>query len=245
MTPRRFGFFRVRADIRYALQQLHRRPALSAVVILSLALGIGANTAIFSVVNAVMLRELPVEDPGNLLAFQYRQPGGGWPAPLDHTHSGRGSLDSAGRQAGLSISWPSFTYMRSRAIHSSLAGFVPLGMSDRPAAVVNGEPMFVDADMMTADCFPLLGVAPILGRRIAPGDETPGAARVGVISYRFWNRVWARSRSAVGSTMTLNGVPVTIVGVAPASFSGIEIGRTPDMWIQMGPTFGLTPWGVP
>jgi len=245
MTPHHFGLSRVPSDIRYALRQVRRHPALAAVVVLSLAIGIGANTAIFSVVNAVMLRDLPVRDPSRLLVLQYLQPSGEWLPAFDHTQSGRGSRDSTGRVLGMSVSWPSFTYMQSRARLSTLAGFVPLGMVDRSAAVVRGEPLLVDADMVTAGCFPALGVTPAVGRGILPDDERPDAARVGIISDRFWNRAYGRGRDALGDSIILNGVPVTIVGVAPPSFEALEIGRSPDIWIQMGPRAGLTPWGTP
>ncbi|MGE5358078.1 MAG: ABC transporter permease [Bacteroidales bacterium] len=230
-------------DLLYGLRQIRRNPALTAIIILSLALGIGANTAVFSVVNALMLRDLPVKDPGRLVAFQYREPEGEGPKSLDHTHSGRGSEDSAGRSVNLSISWPSYLYMRDRARSVALAGFVPLGMFDRPTAVVNGEPMFLDADMVTPQFFPAVGVSPALGRFVQASDEPPDAPRVGVLSYRFWNRAFGASRDALGKTIVLNGVSVTIVGVAPASFTGLELGRMPDLWIQMGPQAGLTPWG--
>lgn len=244
MEASRSGHSVIPNDVRYALHQMRRHPALSAVVVLSLAIGIGANTAIFSVVNAVMLRGLPVRDPSRLLVLQYSQPGE-WPPAIDHTHSGRGSRDSAGRPVSLSVSWPSFVYMQSRAKLSTLSGFVPLDGVDRTAAFVRGEPFLVDADMVTAGCFPALGVAPVLGRGILPEDERRESARVGVISDRFWNRAYARSREALGDTILLNNVAVTIVGVAPPSFEGLEIGRSPDIWIQMGPQAGLTPWGTP
>ena len=236
-------FFRLPNDVRYGFTQVRRNPGLAAIVILSLALGIGANTAIFSVVHAVMLRELPVPEPDSLLAFQYTQPPGEWHAAIDHTHSGRASRDAEGRPVSLSISWPAFSYLRSGARLSTVAGFVPLGMVDKPAALVNGQPTLVDAEMVTADYFPTIGLAPILGRGIVPSDEQPAAPRVAVISYAFWNRAFAASRTAIGSTLIVNTVPVTIVGVAPAGFTGLEVGRTPDLWLQMGPQAGLTPWG--
>jgi predicted permease len=231
-------------DLHYGLRQFRRSPILAAVVVGSLALGIGANTAIFSVVNAVMLHDLPIHEPGRLMVLQYVEPEGGFTGALDHSHSGRGSRDRTGRSVGLSVSWPSFTYLAPRARSSKLAGFVPLGMFNRPTATVKGEPMFVDADMVTADFFPVLGVAPALGRVIATEDEKPGAPRVGVISHEFWRRVFAGSRDALGASILLNGVSVTIVGVAPQSFRGLENGRSPDVYIQMGPQPGLTPWGV-
>jgi predicted permease len=232
-------------DIRYGIRQMRRAPALAAIVVLSLALGIGANTAIFSVVNAMALRGLPVTDPARLMVLQYLEPKGDAPAALEHSHSGRSSQDSEGRTVGLSVSWPMFTYLRERArTLAPLVGFVPLRTSDTLAAVVNGESMFVDGDMVTADFFPAVGVAAIRGRLIRPDDERPDAPRVAVISERFWERAYARNPGAIGNAMTLNSVPVTVVGVLPASFTGVETGRSPDLWMQMGPQPGLTPWGV-
>jgi predicted permease len=222
---------------------MRRNPAVAAVVVLSLALGIGANTAIFSLVNAMALRDLPVTDPARLLALQYIEPKDP-PPELDHSHSGRSSQDSLGRSVGLSISWPSFAYLREHTrTLAPLAGFVPLGMFNKPAAVVNGEPMFLEGDMVTAGYFRAAGVSPIRGRLIQQDDEKPDAARVGVISERLWDRAYARNADAVGGTITLNGVPLTIVGVLPSSFTGLDPGRASDIWIQMGPRAGLLPWG--
>jgi macrolide transport system ATP-binding/permease protein len=116
-------------------------------------------------------------------------------------------------------------------------------MFDKPVAVVDCEPAFIDADMVTSGYFPALGVSPVLGRAILPEDEKPSAPRVAVISDGFWRRAYGRSRAVLGKTLVLNGIDVTIVGVAPTSFTGIEIGRSPDVWIQMGPRRGLIPWG--
>lgn len=231
-------------DIRFGIRQIRRAPALATIVVLSLALGIGANTAIFSLVHAMVLRDLPIKDPARLMVLQYFEPEGETPAVRKHSHSGRGSQDTEGRAVGLSISWPMFTYLREHTrTLAPLVGFVPLGMFDKPAAVVNGEPMFVDGDMVTADYFPVVGVAPIRGRAIQPDDERPDAPRVAVISEQFWTRAFARSDMAIGSVITLNGVPVTVIGVVPASFTGLETGRSPDLYVQMGPMAGLTPWG--
>lgn len=232
-------------DIRYGIRQMGRTPALAATVILSLALGIGANTAIFSLINAIVLRELPIRDPARLMVIQYLEPKGDVPASLEHSHSGRSGHDSEGRTVGLSVSWPMFRYVREHTrTMAPLAGFAPLGMVNRPAAVVNGESMFVDGDMVTAGYFPAVGIAPIRGRVIVPDDERPDAPRVAVISERFWERAYARNDGAIGNTLTLNGVPVTVIGVLPASFTGLEVGRLTDVWIQMGLRPGLTPWGA-
>jgi len=231
-------------DVRYAFRQMRRAPALASIVVLSLALGIGANTAIFSLVNAMVLRDLPIKDPARMMVLQYLEAKGDTPAALEHSHSGRSGGDSEGRTVGLSVSWPMFTYLREHTrTMAPLVGFVPLGMFDRPAAVVNGESMYVDGDMVTADYFPVIGVTPVRGRVIGPDDERPDAPRVAVISERFWERAYARNAAAVGHTITLNSVPVTVIGVVPASFSGLETGRSVDLWVQMGPRPGLIPWG--
>ena len=138
MTPRQFALSRAPGDVRNAVRQARRHPALAAVVVLSLAIGIGANTAIFSVVHAVMLRDLPVRDPSRLLVLQYVQPSGQWLPALDHSHSGRGGRDSTGRIVSLSVSWPSFTHMQSRARLSTLAGFVPGGVGSALIPLVVG-----------------------------------------------------------------------------------------------------------
>ena len=231
-------------DVRYGIRQMRRTPALATIVVVSLAIGIGANTAIFSLVHAMVLRDLPITDPARLMVLQYLEPAGDAPAVLEHRHSGRSSQDGEGRIVGLSVSWPMFAYLREHTrTMAPLVGFVPLGMIDKPAAVVNGEPLFVDADMVTADYFPVVGVAPVRGRVILPDDEKPDAPRVVVISERFWARAFARDAGAVGSTISINGVPATVIGVLPASFTGLETGRSCDIWIQMGPQPGLTPWG--
>ena len=245
MTLNREAVTGILHDIRYGIRQMQRTPALAAIVVLSLALGIGANTAILSVVNAMLLRDLPIKDPARLMVLQYLEPKGDRPAALDRSHSGRASQDSEGRAVGLSVSWPMFTYLREHTrTLAPLVGFVPLGSSDDPVAVVNGESILVDGQMVTADYFPVAGVAAIRGRVIRPDDERPDAPRVAVISERFWERAYARHAGAIGHTMTLNGVQVTVIGVAPASFTGLETGRSPDLWVQMGPQPGLTPWGI-
>jgi len=223
---------------------MRRAPALASIVVLSLALGIGANTAIFTLVRAMVLRDLPITDPARLMVLQYVEPAGATPAVLEHSHSGRSSEDSEGRTVGLSVSWPIFTYLREHTrTLSPLVGFVPLGLVDKPAVVVNGEPMFVDGDMVTADYFPAVGVAPLRGRVMVPDDERPDAPRVALISERFWARAYGRNAGAIGNLITINGVPVTVIGILPASFTGLETGRSLDLWVQMGPQPGLTPWG--
>ncbi len=170
---------------------MRRAPALAAVVVLSIALGIGANTAIFSVVYAMALRDLPVKDPGRLMVLQYVEPKGETPAALEHSHSGRSSQDSEGRTVGMSVSWPMFTYLRERTrTLAPLAGFVPLGMIGKPVAVVNGESMSVDGDMVTADFFPAVGVAAIRGESSC--QMTSDRMRRG----------WPRSANGSGSART-------------------------------------------
>jgi len=232
-------------DVRYAVRQCRRSPGLAVVVVLSLALGIGANTALFTVVNAVMLRGAGVFDPASLVAFGWLEQKKAIPDQIMDSQSGRNTEDAAGRPIGLSFPYPSCTYIRAHArTLSYVAGFAPLGMFNRASAVVRDEAMFVDGDMVTGDYFAALGVAPALGRVISHEDENPAAPRVGVISDGFWTRVFARDPSVLGTTITLSRVPVTIVGVAPRGFEGLETGRSPDIWIPITLQATLAPWGI-
>jgi putative ABC transport system permease protein len=180
-------------DLRYALRTLVRWPGFTAVVVLTLALGIGANAAIFSVVNAVLLRPLPYADPDRLV-FVLGTPTDG---------------DSA--KVGSSSSYPDFADLRERTrSFSQLAAF-----SVRQTTVTGKafEPAIVSGAPVTANLFPTLGVTPLLGRLFGADDDRPGAARVAVLSYEFWQQRFNGNPNAVGSSISVNGTPTTIVGV--------------------------------
>jgi putative ABC transport system permease protein len=186
-------------DLRYALRTLVRWPGFTAVVVLTLALGIGANAAIFSVVNAVLLRPLPYADPDRLVVVLG--------TPTDG--------DSA--KVGASSSYPDFADFRARSrSFSQLAAYsvrrtTVTGKSFEPA-IVSGAPV-------TANLFPMLGVSPFLGRTFLNEEDRPGAAPVVIVSNEFWQQRLGGNPNVLGSSLSLNGQPATIVGVMPPRFA--------------------------
>jgi predicted permease len=219
-------------DIRFGFRMLLKAPGFAAVAILTLALGIGANTAIFSLINAVMLKSLPVKDPQQLVLLQWDD--NKWPSKFSQT----------GWDSRYSFSYPTFEDFRAQKdTLSSAFAWVPLGFNDQNTTVgINGEPTVANGQMVTGEYFSGLGVTPLLGRAITEPDENPGAARVAVISYAYWSRRFGQDRSIIGRGITLNGVPFNIVGVTPPSFYGVQVGTEPDLWIPFDDKQNLRPW---
>ena len=219
-------------DLRYALRGMRRNPVFAATAVICLALGIGANTAIFSLFNAVMLRALPVSHPEQVVFFQYARDEGSL-SGLRDTSSGYGRS-----------SFPYATFEAFRDHSRTLAGVFALASSgidgNGVTLDVDGRLVTTDAEMVTGGYFPTLGVAPILGRPIAEADTQPGAPAVAVIGYRLWQREFGGDVSTVGRNVRINGMPFTIVGVTPSGFAGIH--DVPDVWVPLRPSFGLRPW---
>jgi putative ABC transport system permease protein len=197
-------------DLRYALRMLLRAPGFSAAAMLSLALGIGANTAIFSIVNAVFLRRLPVAAPERLVRL----------------------YTSDTRNPGLNpTSLPNFRNYRdeSRQVFSELAAYdwAPLNLAS------GGEPEMLFGQVVTANYFATLGVTPILGRGFRPAEEE-SAEPVAILSHGLWTRRFAGEPGIVGRTIELNGLAFTVVGVAPREFTGLDTGVRPELWVPLG-----------
>jgi predicted permease len=216
-------------DLRFALRQLRHAPGFALIAVMTFAMGIGANAAVFSVMNAVVLRYLPVADPDRLV-FLHTQ---GQPASASQT-----GFDDT------SLSYPVVEALRAeRAIFSELIGFVPLGTGQ--TAVRHGsdaETAWVD--MVTGNFFTGLGVRLASGRGLTLDDERHQAAAA-VISDGYWARRFGRGPSAIGQTLHVKGVPFTIVGVTGAEFGGVEHGQATDIWIPMLDRPELRPWGRP
>jgi predicted permease len=199
-------FADLRADLFYALRVLRRSPAFAAVAIVSLALGIGANALVFSVVNSLVLRPLPIADPARVFSIQSR-----------------------GGMAGQS--YPNYVDLRDR--NDSLEGLVgyriaPLSV-EGPAGTVRSW-----GYLATGNYFDVLGVNPVIGRFFhAEDDRRPGASPLVVLSYDEWQSRFAGSPSAIGSTIRINRLPYTIIGVAPRGFRGTELFYQPAMWVPM------------
>jgi predicted permease len=180
-------------DLKFGVRMLARNPGFTAVAVLTLALGIGANTAIFSVVNGVLLNPLPYRQPDRLVA-----------------------LYSHNQQFGnYSISYPNFLdWVRDNRSFSALAAYRQESFS----MTGRGEPEPVPAEMVSASFFPLLGVKPVIGRAFAPEEDQVGAAPVALLSSGFWKRKFGGSHEVLGKAITLNGTDYTIIGVIPSAF---------------------------
>jgi predicted permease len=207
-------------DVRYGLRALRRSPGLTTIAVLSLALGIGANTAIFSLINAVMLRELPVNKPGQLV--------------LLGTGRAAGSTDDFARTS--LYSYPFYREMRQKnQVFSAVSAVLSLTFNSMHGAV-NGsgslEPM--DVQLVSGTYFSMLGVEPILGRAFTRADDEPaGGHPIAVISHSWWKRRFALDPSVLGKTVTLGSTVYTIVGVTPPEFFGTTVGQSPNLWIPL------------
>jgi predicted permease len=212
-------------DVRYGLRQLRRNPGFTTVVILSLALGIGANTAIFTMIDTVLLQSLPVTNPGQLVLLNSGVSTG--------TYSG----DPAFIGRWLDLSSDAYQYfVRHNQSFQGVAAF----RSGRdhlevrwPGTKASGQAERRDGQLVSANYFSVMGVAAALGRVFEPGDDLLRARPVAVISYPYWQRRFHGDPSAVGRAVDLNGAPFTIVGVTPPEFFGERVGQPPDFWLPL------------
>ena len=219
-------------DAKYALRMLLKSPGFTAIAVLTLALGIGANTAIFSLMDAALLKMLPVKSPQQLVLFTWDD--NKWPPKYSQT----------GFQSRFSFSYPEFEmFQRENKSLSNVFAFAPLGSSDENTAItINGEASLANGMMITGDFFSGLGVTPLLGRAITNEDEDKGAPRVAVISYAYWTRRFARDPQIVGERVNVNDLPFTIAGVMPPSFYGVQPGANPDIYMAFDDLPNLRPW---
>ena len=201
-------------DLKFGLRMLAKNPGFTAVAVLTLALGIGANTAIFSVVNAVLIRPLPYKDPGQLVLVMERLPTI-TPKPIP-------------------LPAPDVVeFQRDNLTFQNVAGFQSIHME-----LSGGEqPQLISASRVSSTLFPLLGVPPLLGRTFSTGEDQPGRL-VAVLSYGLWQRQFGGDRDALGKTVILNRKSYTIIGVMPRGFKfpleGLLGGDPADLWVPMG-----------
>ncbi len=223
-------FESIRQDVLYALRGTRRSPMLTAAAILSLGLGIGANTAIFSLIDAIMLRNLPVRSPQDLVQLAWRQ-GPKFPERFIESTSGRGVMMN-GRNARLPFSYGIFEQIRARA--TTLSGVVGRYHVYQTAIVIaNGRADTASADLVSGNFFDVLGIAPAAGRLLADGDDRDGEEPRVVLSYGYWLRRFAGDPDIAGKSILLNGVACNIVGVAAEGFEGMEVGNRVDMYLPI------------
>jgi predicted permease len=212
-------------DLRYGARTLIKTPGFTAIAVLTLALGIGANTAIFSLTDQILLRLLPVERPEELVIL--RSPG---------PKSGRVNSDG---DAAASFSYPMYKDLRDRnnAFSGLLARF-PVSLS----VAGNGQTERADGELVSGNYFELLGVRPALGRVFNQEDDrVPGGHPFVVLSHRYWSRHFGADPGILNKTLTVNGALMTVIGVSSAGFTGIQVGQTPDVFIPMMMKAKITP----
>jgi len=228
-------------DLRFTLRHMAKHPGLATVVILSLALGIGANTAIFSLIRGVILRDLPVREPDRLVLLYWGA--NVWPEGLVQSGSGV-PRQTPWRTASRSLPYPFFRHIeRDGTLFESVFAFAPLGISRQNVTLAaEGSGERVDGEMVSGGYFGGLGVRPAAGRLISPADDETHA-RVAVLSHAYWMRRFAGDPAIVGGSITINGLPFSLIGVAHEGFTGVQPGRIPDVFIVMtdAPEFGA--WG--
>jgi len=230
-------------DLRHAIRLLWQSRGWTAVVILSLALGIGANTAIFSAVNARLLTSLPVHQPDELVRFRYAGRN-----DMVTSSSGYGFLNKTpdGRDVRTSFSYP--MYQQFVADNQTMTGLLACAPFGRVNVFVDGQSEIATAFISSGNYFQLLGVAARIGRTILPEDDRPTATPVAVISSKYWHSRFGTDPAIVGKAIKVNSVPVTIVGVIVPTFSGVQqpVANPPDISLPLsldpqlstGPTTG-------
>jgi predicted permease len=201
----------LRQDVRFAIRMILKSPLLSGLAILSLGLGIGANTTIFSVTNALLLHSVPVAEPSRLIAIYTSDKKNPGFQPLSH------------------LNWKDYAKDGGDALEGVL------GYDWTPMSLNTGrEPQVLFGQLVSGNYFDLLGVRAVVGRTFGPHeDEVPGRDPVVVLSHAFWTKRFGADPKAVGQTLNLNGAPYTIVGVAPPEYKGLDVGIRPEVWVPM------------
>jgi predicted permease len=214
------------SDLRYGARMLTRQPAFTAVAVMTLALGIGANSAIFTLFDAVLLQPLPIPDPHRLVLFD------------DSTSEGTRSTTSLQTGRWTLFSFESYEYLRKQPLPFESFGAVRSGYSSISVriAAAGGTPRQAErasAHLVSGNYFSVMGVGAALGRTLTADDDRPAAPPVAVASYPFWVERLHGDPAAIGTVVVLNNTPFTIVGVAPPEFFGELVRQPPDVWVPL------------
>ena len=211
-------------DLRFAIRTLVRSPLFTAVAVLSLALGIGANTSIFSLLDQVVYRSLPVRDPQSLVVFH-----------VDDHSPGMTSQDNSQSV----FSYPMYRDLRDRSPISSGV----IARSSAPVSVSwNGQTERARAEIVSGNLFDVLGVRARLGRLLSAEDDgAPGAHPVVVLTYDYWVRRFGSDPSVLNQKVAINGHPMIVIGVAPAAFRGVLSGENPELLVPIAMKHEVTP----
>jgi predicted permease len=207
-------------DIRYALRWLRRSPGFTAVAVLSIGLGVGVNSAMFSLVDSLLFKPLPVSDPSTLVDI--------------FTSSADGDEYATSSYADFVDIQVQNTVFEAMTAYSPM--FAPLALGERSRLVMG--------QIVTGNHFAMLGVQPRIGRFFTPADDSPTADRVAVLSHRMWQGEFGGSNTVLGQTVTLRGVPYTVIGVAGPEFRGVVPLLTPELWVPMAQAEDIDPVGI-
>ena len=215
-------------DLRYALRAMAANRTFTVLAVLSLALGIGANTAIFSFMDSILLRSLPVSHPESLVTISWRTNDAEYHGMNRHDDS---FLDRGAGFGGSNLSYPAFEmFRRNDAVFSSVLGFQ--GAGDLHLSIGN-QAEIAPTEYVTGNYFQTLGVPPAAGRLLLADDDRAGAPPVAVISFALSRRRFGTPANALGQSVLLNNLPFTVVGVAPPEFFGADPGSRPDLYIPI------------
>lgn len=217
------------SDLRYALRRLRATPAFTAIAIAILAVALGANTAVFSVLETVMLKALPVERPQDLRELAWVQPANStWQMSYDGSKRGY----PGGNLIATSFSHPIYEHLRD---HATVFADLFLFTQSDVTVTAAGRDQRASGLLVSGTFLSGLGVRPAMGRTLGPDDDRTGAPAVAVISHACWLRLFAASPNVVGQPVVVNGTPAAIVGVTPAAFYGVEPGVVVDVFLPIAP----------
>jgi predicted permease len=215
-------------DARYALRAMRQNRAFTALAVVSLALGIGANTAIYSFMDAILMRSLPVSDPQTLAVMNWKMKG------IDTRHSVFQSMSGSaygdkktGTEAGI-FPYPAFEQLRkSTEVFSSLFAYYPMREIN---VMVRDQAEITHGEFVSGEYFGALGVTPAAGRLIDPGDDREGSSAVAVLSFACSRRRFGDPAGAIGQTIKINNLPFTVIGVTPPEFYGVDPAEHPEVY---------------
>jgi len=213
-------------NVRYALRQLRKKPGFALVAVLTLAVGIGANAAIFSLVDQVLLKRLPVAEPSRLVLLKF-------------TGSDTGHTSSYGGDGGQYFSYPMYRDLRDQ--NSVFAGMLCM-FPTQVGVQWHNLPSLANSELVSGNYFSLLGVKPAAGRLFIPEDSrTRGASPLVVLSYRYWTERFAGDPSVMNQDILINGNPFTIIGVVEPGFQSVIAGTVPDLFVPITMKAQMTP----
>jgi predicted permease len=227
-------------DLRYAVRMMRRSPGFSAIVVVTLALGIGANTALFTVVNAVLLKPLAVKNPDELVLMVWDSENPKKPLARGYDGSSGSEYSTTGHSQGTSFPYLTLERMQSTpGVFSDVFAFAPI---EQLNVIVDGKAEVASGQYVSGDYYDGLGVGAWRGRMLTEADQAGGAAPAAVITWRYWQRRFGGEANAIGKTVTINNVLFAIVGVSPPEFDSTgEMGQSTDVTIPIGTNLLVEP----